>query len=94
MSKIIRMRFAIRTTILLFALSLCAGAWSQSGAAKPKDIQSVLVHAGRVLDVRTGNYLPDSGILIENGRIRFSFEGQAPDGKTAVKFVFNGAIKS
>lgn len=32
--------------------------------------------------------------VIENGRMRFSFEGQAPDGKTAVKFVFNGAIKS
>jgi imidazolonepropionase-like amidohydrolase len=67
----IMMRFATTTiSMVLPALALSAGAWSQSAPAKPHDVQSVLVHAGKVLDVRTGNYLPDRGILIENGRIR------------------------
>jgi hypothetical protein len=32
--------------------------------------------------------------VIEEGRMHFSFEGTAPDGKTIVKFLFTGGIKS
>jgi hypothetical protein len=32
--------------------------------------------------------------VIEEGRMRFSFEGKTSDGKTNVKFVFAGGVKS
>jgi imidazolonepropionase-like amidohydrolase len=38
-------------------------------AAVPARADTVIVHAGRVLDVEHGNYLPDRAIRIEDGRI-------------------------
>jgi imidazolonepropionase-like amidohydrolase len=53
----------IRATFL--SLVACAAA----AFAVPSDAGSVVVHAGRVLDVEQGGYLPDRAIRIEDGRI-------------------------
>lgn len=53
----------IRGTFL--SLVACAAA----ALAAPAHAESVVVHAGRVLDVEQGGYLPDRAIRIEDGRI-------------------------
>jgi len=53
----------IRGTFL--SLVACAAA----ALAAPAHAESVVVHAGRVLDVEQGKYLPDRAIRIEDGRI-------------------------
>ena len=47
------------------SLVACAAA----AFAAPSHAESVVVHAGRVLDVEQGKYLPDRAIRIEDGRI-------------------------
>jgi imidazolonepropionase-like amidohydrolase len=48
--------------ILLFAVMLAGSAWSQPAAR-------VVVHAGKLLNVRTGSTLSDQAIVIEDGKI-------------------------
>lgn len=48
-----------------FSFIACAAA----AFAAPSHAESVVVHAGRVLDVEQGKYLPDRAIRIEDGRI-------------------------
>jgi imidazolonepropionase-like amidohydrolase len=53
-------------TIILLSLALCAlGRAQEAGAAS----QRVIVHAGKLLDVRTGKALTDQAIVIEEGKI-------------------------
>ncbi len=53
-------------TIILLSLALCAlGRAPEAGAAS----QRVIVHAGKLLDVRTGKALTDQAIVIEEGKI-------------------------
>jgi imidazolonepropionase-like amidohydrolase len=49
---------------------LLAGAARLARAEEPADAAAVVVQAGRLLDVRSGNYLTDQFILIVGGRIR------------------------
>jgi imidazolonepropionase-like amidohydrolase len=49
----------------LFALS-SAFVWAQPAA----QTKSILLKAGRILDVRTGKYLAGAGVLVENNRIK------------------------
>ena len=53
------------TRAVLFSLVACAAA----AFAAPSPAETVVVHAGRVLDVEQGTYLPDRAIRIEDGRI-------------------------
>lgn len=53
------------TRAVLFSLVACAAA----AFAAPLPAETVVVHAGRVLDVEQGTYLPDRAIRIEDGRI-------------------------
>jgi imidazolonepropionase-like amidohydrolase len=53
------------TRAVLFSLLACAAA----AFAAPSLAETVVVHAGRVLDVEQGTYLPDRAIRIEDGRI-------------------------
>jgi imidazolonepropionase-like amidohydrolase len=58
-------RFAI--LLCVFALSAVATVSQESKPARPV---GVAVHAGKVLDVRTGNYATDQTIWIEGGKIK------------------------
>jgi imidazolonepropionase-like amidohydrolase len=62
MRRIMRKRFAFFLVLFLTTLSVFASA--QSPAAKV-----VAIKCGRVLDVRTGNYLNNAFLLIEGGNI-------------------------
>jgi imidazolonepropionase-like amidohydrolase len=53
------------TRAVLFSLVACAAA----AFAAPLPAETVVVHAGRVLDVEQGTYLPDRAIRIEDGRV-------------------------
>ena len=53
------------TRAALFSFVACAAA----AFAAPLPAETVVVHAGRVLDVEQGTYLPDRAIRIEDGRI-------------------------
>ena len=57
-------RFVI---LLVFAVCTAFSCFAQQGTAAPA---VVAVKAGRILDVRTGNYLTDQMIWIEGGRIK------------------------
>jgi imidazolonepropionase-like amidohydrolase len=54
-------------TIILASLFLSALATAQESAAKPAS--RVVVHAGKLLDVRSGKTLTDQAIVIEGGKI-------------------------
>ncbi len=59
------MRF--RTTLIILCASLFAGlAFAQTTAPAPN---RAVIHAGTVLDVRTGKMLPNQAIVVENGKI-------------------------
>jgi imidazolonepropionase-like amidohydrolase len=55
--------------ISVFILLLLSSAFAlvQATAAQPK---TTLLKAGRMLDVRTGKYIPNAGVLIENDKIK------------------------
>jgi imidazolonepropionase-like amidohydrolase len=58
-------RFVILLCILVFAISAARAQESKAGA--PAD---VAVHAGKILDVRTGHFATDQVIWIEGGKIK------------------------
>lgn len=58
----------LRKARLCFLLALLSGVVAaQIPAAKPKP---TLIKAGRILDVRSGKYLTNQGILVEDGKIK------------------------
>lgn len=74
----------IFTALLLF-IALSPGALSGSGFAP----QATLLKAGRLLDVKSGAYLENQGVLIERGRIKAvgkyeSVRRQAPRGAKVI----------
>jgi imidazolonepropionase-like amidohydrolase len=57
-----------RKIMVLTLLTLCSAlVWAQ---AAPLQAKSILLKAGRILDVRTGKYLAGAGVLVENDRIK------------------------
>ena len=58
-------RFAIWFCVLVFAVTATRAQESKAGAAA-----DIAVHAGKVLDVRTGNYATDQIIWIEGSKIK------------------------
>lgn len=58
-------RFATFFLLIAASASYCSAQMAKS--APPAD---VAIHAGKVLDVRTGNYLSDQIIWIEGERIK------------------------
>lgn len=57
-------RFAILICFLVFA-----GSATRSQEPRPSALVAVAVHAGRILDVRTGTYASDQSIWIQDGKI-------------------------
>ena len=55
--------------ILAFILLLLSSAFASTQAAPPKT-KTILLKAGRMLDVRTGKYISNAGILVEQDRIK------------------------
>jgi imidazolonepropionase-like amidohydrolase len=55
----------ILTFILLLLSSACAAA-----QAAPPQAKTILLKAGRILDVRTGKYISNAGILVERDKIK------------------------
>jgi imidazolonepropionase-like amidohydrolase len=55
--------------ILAFILVLLGSAFASAQAAPPQ-ARSILLKAGRMLDVRTGKYTSNAGILVENDKIK------------------------
>ncbi|HXA86072.1 MAG TPA: amidohydrolase family protein [Candidatus Dormibacteraeota bacterium] len=55
--------------ILAFILLLLSSAFASAQAAPPQ-AKTILLKAGRLLDVRTGKYIPNAGILVENAKIK------------------------
>jgi imidazolonepropionase-like amidohydrolase len=53
--------------ILVLILLLCSALVCAQPAPQSK---SILLKAGRILDVRTGKYVAGAGVLVENGRIK------------------------
>jgi imidazolonepropionase-like amidohydrolase len=66
-----RRRFvkALKPSLLVFLLLLAAAALPGRGQ-EPANAGVVVVKAGRLLEVRSGNYLSDQLILIEAGKVR------------------------
>jgi len=60
---------ALKPLLLVFPL-LLAAAGLPARAQEPAGAGVVAVKAGRLLDVRSGNYLSDQLILIEAGKVR------------------------
>jgi imidazolonepropionase-like amidohydrolase len=60
----------IAFSILFFALAQICGVQANSTAAQAKPPAEIAIHAGKVLDVRTGNYANDQIIWIEGDRIK------------------------
>lgn len=58
----------IFTLILLLSIALSIGAPSVSRSEAAS--QSILLKVGRLLDLKTGAYLENQGVLVEEGRIR------------------------
>ena len=68
---------------LLLTMTMCCRAQAHPAAY-------VLVKAGRVLDVQTGNYITDAAVLIEGDRIKevgpaARVQGHAPQGATLIE---------
>jgi imidazolonepropionase-like amidohydrolase len=56
-----------RKILALALLTMCSAlVWAQPAAPA----KSILLKAGRILDVRSGKYLAGAGLLVENGRIK------------------------
>ncbi|HEV7552307.1 MAG TPA: hypothetical protein VGP65_11525, partial [Candidatus Angelobacter sp.] len=55
--------------ILAFILLLLSSAFVSAQAAPPQ-ARATLLKAGRMLDVRTGKYIPNAGVLVENDKIK------------------------
>ena len=55
--------------ILAFILLLLSSALASAQAA-PLNTRTILLKAGRMLDVRTGKYIPNAGILVEQDKIK------------------------
>jgi imidazolonepropionase-like amidohydrolase len=60
------MKSALRLLVLACCALLVCGAFAQPSAPAPT---RTIIHAGNVLDVRTGKMLPNQSILVENGKI-------------------------
>jgi imidazolonepropionase-like amidohydrolase len=58
-------RFVILLCFLVSAVSA-----TRSQVPKPSAPATVAIHAGKILDVRTGTYASDQLIWIENGKIK------------------------
>src|SRR5207253_5314735 len=67
-SRVRRSAFCLICSLLVLAL-LGAGVWPRS-SGKPSASQVTLLKVGRLLDVKTGAYLVNQGVLIEQGRIK------------------------
>lgn len=55
--------------ILAFILLLLSSAFASTQAVPPQ-AKSILLKAGRLLDVRTGKYIPNAGVLVERDKIK------------------------
>ena len=74
------------TGIILAFVCLCTTALAQLPAQPPAP---TLIKAARVLDVRSGKYLSNQAILIEDGKIKevgaiADISGHAPKGVTVI----------
>ena len=74
----------------IFALTLLvlssAFAWAQAATPQAK---SILLKANRMLDVRTGKYVADAGVLVENDKVKEAgplteIQAHAPKGSTII----------
>lgn len=68
-SRVRRSAFCILTSLFVLALLSAGGASSRAGG-KSAASQVTLLKVGRLLDVKTGEYLVDQGVLVEQGRIK------------------------
>lgn len=73
--------------ILILTLLALTSAFSWAQAAP--QTKSILLKAGRMLDVRTGKYLSNAGVLVENDRIKevgalAQVQAHAPKGATVI----------
>jgi len=69
-SVIIQWPMKSRVLVLTLALSVCVG-WAVpelQGQAQPTT--SILVKAGKLLDVRNGSYIEDAAVLVEGANIK------------------------
>jgi imidazolonepropionase-like amidohydrolase len=67
-SLIHRSAFCLLLCLILLS-TLCSGVFSRTSGA-PAPVRVTLLKVGRLLDVKTGAYLLNQGVLVEDGRIR------------------------
>ena len=74
MKTSLKFRLVIGTFASFLATLLATGAWPQSGTApstleKPNSASTVVILAGRLIDVRTGHVTTNAYIVVEKDRI-------------------------